>query len=203
MTIRSLLVKSAGVLLALTTLTPLIPAAAQQYPTKPIRLIIPFAPGGGDDGSAPDRGAARRELGRQIIVDNRGGAGGMIGSEMAAKAPKDGYTLLVDLACACGQPVALRPQGPLRPDQEASHRSGVLASGPNVLVVNPNFPAKNVKELIELAKKSPGKVGWATRGRGRLPASRRRAVRGANRRQIPARAVQGRRASDDRRRRRP
>jgi tripartite-type tricarboxylate transporter receptor subunit TctC len=166
MTIRSLLVKSAGVLLALTTLIPVIPAAAQQYPTKPIRLIIPFPPGGSNDVVGRLIAAQLSEkLGRQIIVDNRSGAGGVVGTELASQAPKDGYTLLVISLAHAVNPWLYDLKGRYDPIKSFTP-VGILASGPNVLVVNPNYEAKNVKDLIELAKKSPGKVGWATAGIG-------------------------------------
>jgi tripartite-type tricarboxylate transporter receptor subunit TctC len=166
MTIRSLLVKSAGVLLALTTLAPVVPAAAQQYPTKPIRLIIPFPHGGSNDVVGRLIAAQLSEkLGRQIIVDNRSGAGGVIGTELASQAPKDGYTLAIISIAHAVNPWLYDLKGRYDPIKSFTPIAA-LASGPNVLVVNPNYAAKNVKDLIELAKKSPGKVGWASAGVG-------------------------------------
>ena len=161
MTIRSLLLKTAGVLLALTTA-----AAAQQYPTKPIRLIIPFPPGGSNDVVgrliATELG---KQLGRQIIVDNRSGAGGVVGTEIGSQAPKDGYTLQVVSIAHAVNPWLYDLKGRYDPIKSFTPIA-ILASGPNVLVVNPGAPIKNVKELIALAKKSPGKVGWASAGVG-------------------------------------
>jgi tripartite-type tricarboxylate transporter receptor subunit TctC len=166
MTIRSLLLKTAGVLLALTALTPAIPAAAQQYPVKPIRMIIPFPPGGSNDVVGRLIAAQLSEkLGRQIIVDNRSGAGGVIGTELASQAPKDGYTLAVISIAHAVNPWLYDLKGRYDPIKSFTPIA-VLGSGPNVLVVNPNYAAKNVKDLIELAKKSPGKVGWASAGVG-------------------------------------
>ncbi len=161
MTFRSLLLKTAVALLALTTA-----AAAQQYPTKPIRLIIPFPPGGSNDvvGRLIAQQLTER-LGRQIIVDNRSGAGGVVGTELASQAPKDGYTLLIISIAHAVNPWLYDLKGRYDPLKSFTPIAA-LASGPNVLVVNPNYPAKNVKELIELAKKSPGKVGWASAGVG-------------------------------------
>ena len=105
------------------------------------------------------------KLGRQIIVDNRSGAGGVIGTELASQAPKDGYTLLVISIAHAVNPWLYDLKGRYDPIKSFTPIA-MLASGPNVLVVNPNYPAKNVKELIELAKKSPGKVGWASAGVG-------------------------------------
>src|SRR5688572_13791034 len=161
MTFRSLLVKTAGVLLALTTA-----AAAQQYPTKPIRLIIPFPPGGSND--VVGRLIAKQleeRLGRTIIVDNRAGAGGVIGTELASQAPKDGYTLLIISIAHAVNPWLYDLKGRYDPLKSFTPIAA-LASGPNVLVVNPNFAAKNVKDLIAMAKKSPGKIGWASAGVG-------------------------------------
>jgi tripartite-type tricarboxylate transporter receptor subunit TctC len=161
MTIRSLLLKTAGVLLALTTA-----AAAQQYPVKPIRLIIPFPPGGSNDvvGRLIATQLSER-LGKQIIVDNRSGAGGVVGTEIASQAPKDGYTLAVISIAHSVNPSLYDLKGRYDPIKSFTPVA-ILASGPNVLVVNPGTKANNVKELIELAKKSPGKVGWAFAGVG-------------------------------------
>jgi tripartite-type tricarboxylate transporter receptor subunit TctC len=166
MAFRSLLLKTAGVLLALTTLAPVVPAAAQQYPTKPIRLIIPFPPGGSNDvvGRLIATQLSER-LGKQIIVDNRSGAGGVVGTEIASQAPKDGYTLLVISIAHAVNPWLYDLKGRYDPIKSFTPIAS-LASGPNVMVVNPGVKANNVKELIELAKKSPGKVGWASAGVG-------------------------------------
>ena len=105
------------------------------------------------------------KLGRQIIVDNRSGAGGVIGTELASQAPKDGYTLAVISIAHAVNPWLYDLKGRYDPIKSFTPIAA-LGSGPNVLVVNPNYAAKNVKELIELAKKSPGKVGWASAGVG-------------------------------------
>ena len=160
-TIRSLLLKTAGVLLALTTA-----AAAQQYPTKPVRLIIPFPPGGSNDVVGRLIGAQLSErLGRQVIIDNRAGAGGVIGTEIAANAPKDGYTLLVVSIAHAVNPWLYDLKGRYDPIKSFTPVA-ILAAGPNVLVVNPSLPVNNVKDLIALAKKEPGKLGWASAGVG-------------------------------------
>jgi tripartite-type tricarboxylate transporter receptor subunit TctC len=161
MTIHSLLLKTAGMLLALTTA-----AAAQQYPTKPVRLIIPFPPGGSNDvvGRLIAQQLGER-LGRQVIVDNRSGAGGVIGTEIASQAPKDGYTLAIVSIAHAVNPWLYDLKGRYDPIKSFTPVA-MLAAGPNVLVVNPSLPANNVKELIALAKKTPGKVGWASAGVG-------------------------------------
>jgi len=159
--LHSLLLKTAGVLLALTTA-----AAAQQYPTKPIRLIIPFPPGGSNDvvGRLIAQQLTER-LKRQIVVDNRAGAGGVIGTELASQAPKDGYTLLVVSIAHAVNPWLYDLKGRYDPIKSFTPIA-VLATGPNVMVVNPGVKANNVKEMIALAQKSPGKLGWASAGVG-------------------------------------
>ena len=159
--LHSLLLKTAGILLALTTA-----AAAQQYPTKPIRLIIPFPPGGSNDvvGRLIAQQLTER-LKRQIVVDNRAGAGGVIGTELASQAPKDGYTLLVVSIAHAVNPWLYDLKGRYDPIKSFTPIA-VLASGPNVMVVNPGVKANNVKEMIALAQKSPGKLGWASAGVG-------------------------------------
>ena len=161
MRFHSLLLKTAGILLALTTV-----AAAQQYPTRPIRLIIPFPPGGSNDVVGRLIGTQLSEqLKQQVVVDNRSGAGGVIGTEVASHAPKDGYTLLVISIAHAVNPWLYDLKGRYDPLKSFTPVA-ILASGPNVLVVNPGSPAKNVKELIALAKTTPGKLGWAHAGIG-------------------------------------
>jgi tripartite-type tricarboxylate transporter receptor subunit TctC len=159
--IRSLTLMTAGLLVALGT-----SAAAQQYPTRPIRLIIPSPPGGSNDVVGRTIATQLGErLGRQIIVDNRGGAGMVIGTELAANAPKDGYTLsLISIGHAVN-PWIYDLKGRYDPIKSFTPVA-ILAAGPNVLVVNPDLPVKSVEELIALAKANPGKVGWASGGLG-------------------------------------
>jgi tripartite-type tricarboxylate transporter receptor subunit TctC len=159
-TIHSLLLKTAGLLLALTTA-----AAAQEYPTKPVRMIIPFPPGGSNDvvGRLFATHLSER-LGKQVIVDNRGaGAGGIVGTEVVANAPHDGYTIgIISLAHAVNPWLYKLPYDPIR----AFTPVGILGSGPNVLVVNPELPVHSVKELIALAKEKPGQLQYASAGVG-------------------------------------
>jgi tripartite-type tricarboxylate transporter receptor subunit TctC len=159
-TIHSLLLKAAGLLLALTTA-----AAAQDYPTKPVRLIIPFPPGGSNDvvGRLFATHLSER-LGKQVIVDNRGaGAGGIVGTEVVANAPHDGYTILIiSLAHAVNPWLHKLPYDPIK----AFTPIGILGSGPNVLVVNPELPVHSVKELIAAAKEKPGQLQYASAGVG-------------------------------------
>lgn len=140
-------------------------AAAQQYPSRPIRLVIPYSPGGATD--VPGRLITQRlaeSFGHQIIVDNRPGAGSAIGSEIVARAQPDGYTLLLT-----GTPFAvipaLYPKLPFDPAQDFAPVMQV-ALAPNVLVVHPTLPVRSVKELIALAQAQPGKINYASGGTG-------------------------------------
>jgi len=141
-------------------------AAAQSWPAKPIRLISPFAPGGGTDitcrAMAPSLSAA---LGQQVVVDNRGGAGGMVGIEIAAKAPPDGHTLVlgtigpIAINVSLYEKMAYDPAKDLIPVTQA-------ANALNVLVVHPSVPAKTVKEFVALAKSRPGQLNFGSSGPG-------------------------------------
>ena len=142
------------------------PAHAQQYPTKPIRLIVPFPPGGSNDivGRMIAHELSAR-LGHQMVVDNRGGAGGMIGTEIASKARPDGYTLLIISVAYAYNPSIYKSL--LKYDPEKSFAPvAILGTGPNALTVNPKLPVKNVKELIAMAKAKPGSINYATAGIG-------------------------------------
>src|SRR5688572_32414176 len=140
-------------------------AHAQGYPTKPVRMIVPFAPGGNTDiiGRifAPKMGEF---LGQQIIVDNRGGAGSTVGSEAAAKAPPDGYTLLMVSAAHTINPAMIKK---LPYDSVKDFAPiGVIADVPTAFVVHPSLPVKNVKEFIAIARARPGEIFYSTAGRG-------------------------------------
>jgi tripartite-type tricarboxylate transporter receptor subunit TctC len=153
--------KAAAVLIALTGV-----AAAQDYPSKPIRMIIPFPPGGGSDVTGRVVATALGErLGRQVIVDNRAGAGGVIGTELAANAPKDGYTLLMVSLAHTVNPWLYDLKGRYDPIKSFAPVA-IIAASPVVLVVNPNVPVNSVADLVALAKKQPGKVQYASAGVG-------------------------------------
>jgi tripartite-type tricarboxylate transporter receptor subunit TctC len=138
---------------------------AQAYPAKSVRMIVPFAPGGNTDiiGRifAPKMGEI---LGQQIIVDNRGGAGSTIGSELAAKAPPDGYTLLMVSAAHVINPAMIRklPYDSIKDFAPI----GVIADVPTAFVVHPSLPAKTVKEFIAIARARPGEIFYSTAGIG-------------------------------------
>jgi tripartite-type tricarboxylate transporter receptor subunit TctC len=141
---------------------------AQSYPVKPIRIVAPFPAGGGTDLFA--RAVAQKlttVFGQQTVVDNRSGAGGMIGSELAARAAPDGYTLLVTSSSthSINPHLTRKPlYDPLRDFAPVIN----IASAPNVLVVHPSVPARTVKDLIALAKARPGAINYASNGSGTL-----------------------------------
>lgn len=149
-------------------LTVSVNALAQGYPANPVRIIVPFPPGGGNDSMGRILAQKLTEaMGKQFVIDNRGGANGMVGSEMAAKAPKDGYTLLVNGANFVTSPSLYAK--PLYDPIKQFDPISLLAFAPNVLVVHPSVPAKNVKQLIALAKARPGEIGFAGSGSGSTP----------------------------------
>ena len=139
--------------------------AQHNYPTKPIRLVVPFAPGGGNDFLARTVGQKLGErLGQQFVIDNRAGAGGNLATELVARATPDGYTLLLGFI----GPFAISPHlerisyNPLRDFAGAS----LLASSYHVLVVHPSLPAKSVKALVALARARPRQINYASSGSG-------------------------------------
>jgi tripartite-type tricarboxylate transporter receptor subunit TctC len=155
----SVLLKVTIVLLALVA-----PATADEYPTRPVRLIIPFPPGGSNDvvGRMIATQLSER-LGKQVVVDNRSGAGGVIGTEIAVKSPPDGYTLLiVSIAHAVNPWLYKLNYDPIK----AFAPVAILATGPNVLAVNPSLPVNSVAELVALAKQKPGELQYASAGVG-------------------------------------
>jgi tripartite-type tricarboxylate transporter receptor subunit TctC len=137
---------------------------AQDYPNKPVRLIIPFPPGGSNDVVGRMIGTQLSErLGKQVVVDNRAGAGGVVGTELAASAPKDGYTILIiSMAHAVNPWLYKLPYDPLKAFTPIS----ILASGPNVVAVHPGLPVNSIKELVALAKQKPGELQYASAGVG-------------------------------------
>jgi tripartite-type tricarboxylate transporter receptor subunit TctC len=143
-------------------------AAAQGYPAKPVRVIVPFPPGGGSDILA--RAIAEKltaGLGQQFLVDNRSGAGGTLGTELAARAPADGYTIIFSSSSALvigPNLVRKPPYDPLRDFAPVI----LAASAPNVLVIHPSVPARSVKALVALAKRRPGELNFASNGVGTL-----------------------------------
>lgn len=143
-------------------------AAAQPWPTGPVRIVVPFPAGGGVDTTGRLIGQRLADaLGKPFVIDNRPGANGMIGSEIVAKSPKDGYTLMVNGANFVTTP-SLYSKVTYDPIKDYDPIS-LLSLAPNVLVVHPSLPAKSVKELIALAKARPGQVNFAGSGSGSTP----------------------------------
>jgi tripartite-type tricarboxylate transporter receptor subunit TctC len=154
-----------AVAVAAALLGPALPVAAQDYPSKAVRMIIPFPPGGSNDivGRMIAQQLTER-MGKQFVVDNRGGAGGTIGTELASKAPPDGHTLLIiSVAYAFNTSMYTRlPYDPVKSFTPVA----MLGTGPNALTIHPSLPAKNVKEFIALAKSKPGQLNYASAGIG-------------------------------------
>jgi len=141
-------------------------AFAQEYPTKPVRMIVPFAPGGASDVVARIIGPGLvKELGQQVVVDNRGGASGNIGVEVAARAAADGYTVLLGNIGTMAINPALFPKFPISPVRDLIAVT-LVVDVPTALVVHPSVPAKTVKEFIDYAKARPGKLNFGTAGAG-------------------------------------
>ena len=140
-------------------------AWAQDYPNRPIRIVVPFSPGGAVDG--PTRVVAQelsKRLKQQVIIDNKPGAGATIGSEMVAKSPADGYTLLL-ASQTNAISATLYPKLNFAPIDDFVAIS-LIGREPGVLVVHPGFAAKSVAELIAIAKQNPGQVNYASSGNG-------------------------------------
>lgn len=143
-----------------------MPSIAQQYPSKPVRLVVPFPPGGSTD--ILGRALAQKlseSWGQPFIVDNRPGAGGTIGADQAAKAPADGYTLLMAHIGTLAVAPALYPKLPYDPVRDFAPVS-MVAIVPNVLVVNPSVPAQSVAELVAYARANPGRLNYSSGGNG-------------------------------------
>lgn len=153
-------------LLCLLLLPVALPVAAQSYPNKPVRLVVPFPPGGPTDIVtrliAPKMSAS---LGQQVMVENRGGAGGMIATEQVSRASPDGYTIIMGTIGGVAVAKSLNPKlgyDTLRDFAPITQSVSVTS----ILVVHPSVPAKNVRELLAIAKASPGKLNYASSGNG-------------------------------------
>ena len=157
-----------GVVLVLCVLAPAL-AAAQAYPIRPVRLIVPYPPGGGNDTLARIFGQKLAESwGQQVVVDNRPGAGTIIGTQLAARAAPDGYTLLLSsIATHAVAPYLYKNPGydPVRDFTPIT----LLAIAPTVLCVNSSVPARSIQELISLARAKPGELKFASGGNGTAP----------------------------------
>lgn len=163
----SAVITMAGALLCIATSATSAQLPGERYPHRPIRLIQPFPPGGGADVAARFVSQLLSErLGQTVVVDNRGGAGGAIGTELASQAAPDGYTLLM----ATASTIVINPLwSKVRFDPIADFDAVVhIADVPLVLLVHPALPAKSAEDLIALAKASPGKINFASSGEGTI-----------------------------------
>jgi tripartite-type tricarboxylate transporter receptor subunit TctC len=153
---------------ALLAAPPVFSAHAQNWPAKPVRFIIPFPPGGPTD--IMGRMAAdilSRTYGQQFIPDNRGGAGGNIGSDLCSKAAPDGYTICM-MTAAQGISPGIYKKLPFDPVKDFSHVT-LMALLPSMLTTHPSLPVKNVKDIVALARSKPGQLSYASTGNGSSP----------------------------------
>ncbi len=143
-------------------------AIAQTYPTKPIRIVLGFPPGGATDILSRDFAAKLgEELKQQVIIENKPGAGGTIGADLVAKAPADGYTLTIGTSSNHAIAVSLYKKLPYDPVKDFAPIT-MLAVSQNVVVVNPEIPATNIRELVAHAKANPGKLNFGSSGNGTI-----------------------------------
>ncbi len=154
----------AALLIAASLATAQAAAPADAYPNRPVRVIVPFPPGGGNDILARAMSARLAEsMGQQFIVDNRGGAGGLIGGQIAATSDPDGYTLFLGSMGGLAHNPALRPNLPYNPVRDFAAIT-LLATSPFILVVYPGVPAQTVQELLALARAKPGTLNYGSAG---------------------------------------
>ena len=143
------------------------PAAAQSYPSKPIHLILPYAPGGIIDTAGRNLAVRLSErIGQSVLAENRPGAGGMVGADVVARAAPDGYTILLTDPALVSNPT-LQPDAPY--DLNALQAVSIVGSSPAVIVASPSLPVKNFAELIAYAKANPNKLNYASAGIGTAP----------------------------------
>ena len=155
---------SAFILLCAALAAFLSPALAQQYPSRPVRFVVPFAPGGSTDTLARTIGVKLADaLGQQVVVDNRSGANGNIGMEIVAKSPPDGHTIVLGYIANLAIAPSLYTRLPFDAVKDFAPITQI-ATSPNVLTVHPSVPAKSLQELIALAKAKPGAVSFASTG---------------------------------------
>ncbi|OGA03534.1 MAG: hypothetical protein A2W68_00220 [Betaproteobacteria bacterium RIFCSPLOWO2_02_64_14] len=163
------------------------PAHAQEYPTRPMRLIVATVPGGGTDAIARILGGKLSALlGQQFVIDNRGGAGGIIGTEIVARAPADGYTLLMGfIASLAMNPALVRtPYDTLKDFSPVS----LVADAQYIMTVHPSVPPRTVKDFVSYAKSNPGRINYASAGNGtpvHLAAELFKSVAGVNLVHVP------------------
>jgi len=156
-------IRAACLVFGLLAFASIVPA--QTYPARPIRLVVPYPPGGSNDVlSRITAQAMSPGLGQQVIVENRGGAGGMIGADNVAKSAPDGYSI-VNVQASFTANAALRTKMAYDPMGDFAY-IGMMARGPLLAVVHPSLPVKNVKELIALARAKPGQINYGSTGTG-------------------------------------
>ena len=165
---RNPLLAAVGIVLV-ATLATAFPVAAQTWPTKPVRIIVPYPPGGTSDILARTLGQKLGDaLGQTIVVENKPGANGNVGADLVAKAAPDGYTfLLADIGAIAISP-SVYPTLPFDPVKDFSPIT-MVAYSPHILAVNPGVPAQSVAELVALAKAKPGKLNYAASSTGSAP----------------------------------
>jgi tripartite-type tricarboxylate transporter receptor subunit TctC len=153
-------------LAALIAATLAAPAVAQDYPTRPITLVVPYAAGGGNDVMARTvADTMSRELGQQIVVENRAGAGGTIATRQVARSAPDGYTLVIGGTGTLAVNPTLYSNVGYDPRKDFAP-VGLIGTSALIVLVHPSVPAKSIRELIDLAKKEPGKLNYASAGVG-------------------------------------
>ena len=154
--------------LLVVSFTLALPAAAQNYPAKPIRLLVPFPAGGATDilSRALSQELAKK-LGQPVVVDNRPGAGGTIGADAAAKAAPDGYTLLLTTSSTHSIGPAINPKIPYNVEADFTPIAYV-ASSPNIVLVPNTSPARTLREFVDYARKNPGRLNYASSGNGTI-----------------------------------
>ena len=156
-------IRAACLVFGLLAFASIVPA--QTYPARPIRLVVPYPPGGSNDVHSRIAAQAMSPgLGQQVIVENRGGAGGMIGADNVAKSAPDGYSI-VNVQASFTANAALRTKMAYDPMGDFAY-IGMMARGPLLAVVHPSLPVKNVKELIALARAKPGQINYGSTGTG-------------------------------------
>src|SRR5262245_46479582 len=146
-----------------------VAASAQEFPSKPIRLIVPFPPGGPNDLIARVVGQKMQEiLKQQVVIDNRGGAGGALGTDVVAKAPPDGHTIAISSSGALAISISMQEKLPY---DTLKHLKPItlVATVPELLVAATSLPANDLKELVALARAKPGTLNYASSGPGGMP----------------------------------
>src|SRR5450759_2731919 len=142
-----------------------LPAGAQGYPSKPIKVVVPYAPGGNREHWRGTLGKVGQLLGQQLVMENRAGAGGNIGSDYAAKSPADGYTLVIGTIGTHAINASVYANMPYNPIKDFTPVV-YLATMTNVAVVNPAMPVKSIQEFIDYARANPGKLNFGSPGNG-------------------------------------